>query len=183
MSGLFVQNQILCPLSQPESVARLEWMGADGSFETRADLGGQSVKPFSFLMPTVARRSARAVGPCRSWPTAARLTWPRSGPGSDQARTRAQAVPPPAGRPNQVHQVRGLSIILLEIRAQREQWNTWLMAEHPRGAKRLLGFQLPYLIHRDHGYLGAVGFAAVVRCRSPGTLGWTGVRTSADTGS
>ena len=40
---------------------------------------------------------------------------------------------------------------------------TLLTHEHPRGAKRFLGPQLSYLIHRDHGCLGAAGLAAAVR--------------------
>ena len=69
---------------------------------------------------------------------------------------RVQALPQPAGLPDQV---RGLSVVLVETRAQRALWNTFLAHEHPRGAKRFLGPQLQYLIHSDHGYLGAVGFS------------------------
>ena len=43
---------------------------------------------------------------------------------------------------------------------QRAVWNTLLHAEPPRGGTRLVGAQMRYLIGRDHGLLGAVGFAA-----------------------
>lgn len=39
-------------------------------------------------------------------------------------------------------------------------WNTMLQAEHPRGAGPLVGRQLRYLIHSEHGWLGAFGFAS-----------------------
>ena len=55
-----------------------------------------------------------------------------------------------------------------------------MLPEHPRGAKRFLGPPLLYLIHRDHGCLGAAGFAAaVLRLAARDTwMGW--MRPSAD---
>ena len=46
---MFVQNQLLRTLCQPESVARLEQMRADQSFGTRADLARAVCKTFQFF--------------------------------------------------------------------------------------------------------------------------------------
>ena len=52
---------------------------------------------------------------------------------------RAALARPTVGLPEQVQDVRGLSVVLVETPAQRVLWNTLLTAEHPRGAKWFMG--------------------------------------------
>ena len=53
-------------------------------------------------------------------------------------------------------------------------WNSLLLDEHPRGAGPLVGRQLRYLVRSEHGWLGALGFAAAalhLRARDA-WIGW-----------
>lgn len=55
------------------------------------------------------------------------------------------------------------------------RWNELIIREHPFGERRLCGRQLRYLIGSEHGWLGAIGFAASalkLSCRDR-FVGWT----------
>ncbi len=74
----------------------------------------------------------------------------------------AGPVPEPEGVPEEVGEVRGLRLVLVDPRddAAMRTWNELVAREHPRGEGRLVGRQLRYLVVSEHGYLGAVGFSA-----------------------
>jgi hypothetical protein len=85
-----------------------------------------------------------------------------------------RAVLDPQAVPDQVEEVRGLRLVLVEDENTRRVWNELVMREHPFGTKPLVGRQLRYLIESDHGFLGAVGFAsAALRLRQRDHwIGW-----------
>ena len=62
--------------------------------------------------------------------------------------------------PASLRDIRGLELELVEDDAQRAIWNTLMATEHPQGATKFAGAQLRYLFRSEHGYLGAIGFAA-----------------------
>ena len=66
----------------------------------------------------------------------------------------------PVDVPSGVGEVRGLELVLVNTPAQMRLWNELMITEHPQGAGPLVGRQLRYLIASDHGWLGALGFAA-----------------------
>ena len=85
---------------------------------------------------------------------------PRTGGGSCARRAPAAAVAPPSEVPDEVGQVRALSVVVVETAAQRDLWHALMAAEHPHGAGPLVGCQVRYLIGSAHGWLGAAGVAA-----------------------
>jgi hypothetical protein len=62
--------------------------------------------------------------------------------------------------PEQVEDIRGLELVLVESEKQMRIWNSLFVDEHPLGAGPLVGRQLRYLIGSEHGWLGGFGFAA-----------------------
>ena len=76
------------------------------------------------------------------------------------ARLLDQPVPEAEDVPASLRDIRGLELELVEDDAQRAIWNTLMATEHPQGATKFAGAQLRYLFRSEHGYLGAIGFAA-----------------------
>ena len=69
-------------------------------------------------------------------------------------------MPLAVGVPEQVDRLGGLELVAVESEELMRVWNSLLLDEHPRGAGPLVGRQLRYLIASEHGWLGALGFAA-----------------------
>ncbi len=88
------------------------------------------------------------------------LPAPQTRPGPARPRCLESSVPLPEEVPDQVGELRGLELILVETEAHMRVWNSLFLDEHPRGAGPLVGRQLRYLIGSDHGWLGGLGFAA-----------------------
>ena len=88
------------------------------------------------------------------------LPEPQSKPGLPKPRRLDSTVPVPTGVPEKVGQVRGLELVPVQCQQDMLLWNSLLLDEHPNGAGPLVGRQLRYLVRSDHGWLGALGFAA-----------------------
>lgn len=56
--------------------------------------------------------------------------------------------------------MRELKLIMVATEEHMRIWNEMMIREHPRGAGPLVGRQLRYLIHSQHGWLGGLGFGA-----------------------
>jgi hypothetical protein len=61
---------------------------------------------------------------------------------------------------SEVGSLTGLRLVHVEDAELIKVWNELMIREHPLGAGPLVGRQLRYLIGSDHGWLGAIGFAA-----------------------
>ncbi len=88
------------------------------------------------------------------------LPAPKRSIASGSPRLLGQPVAEPTEVPASLREVRGLALELVEDAAQRACWNTLMAQEHPQGTKQFAGAQIRYLFRSDHGYLGAIGFAA-----------------------
>ncbi|MFH1039409.1 MAG: IS4 family transposase [PVC group bacterium] len=71
-----------------------------------------------------------------------------------------EAVSKAEGVPEQVNEIQDLQLIRVEEEEQMRIWNELIIREHPQGHRPLVGRQLRYLVKSEHGWLGAVGFAA-----------------------
>ncbi|HXX17156.1 MAG TPA: hypothetical protein VEJ47_19805, partial [Candidatus Eremiobacteraceae bacterium] len=71
-----------------------------------------------------------------------------------------EPVPETKGVPEEVGHVVGLELVLVEQEGQMRIWNELMIRENPQGAGPLVGRQIRYLVHSEHGWLGAFGFAA-----------------------
>ncbi len=177
---MYIQNQILRTLSRPSSLPRLRQIATDQPVESRAALARATCEAFnvrdacgrlqeancSRALSMLADRGLVALPEARPLP-------PRSG----HVRTLPEPVPQSSGLPDQVQDIDGLSISLVTESEQLVLWYTLLAEEHPRGASRFIGAQRKYLIHSEHGYLGALGFSAsCLRLASRDTwMGWSDV--------
>jgi hypothetical protein len=86
-------------------------------------------------------------------------------------------LPSRHGVPPRADQIRGLRLHWLSGQEdpRHGRWNDLIIAQHPCGDAPLVGAQLRYLIGRDHGWLGALGFgpaAFVLASRDQG-IGWS----------
>ncbi len=62
--------------------------------------------------------------------------------------------------PAQAGEVQGLRLVRVHGLEQLRLRNELMEREHPQGAGPLVGAQVRYLIHPEHGWLGGLGFAA-----------------------
>lgn len=89
-----------------------------------------------------------------------KLPAPRRVAGAPSPRRLPEAVPAPSMVPESVEQLLGLRLRLVRSEADYRLWNELVLREHPLGARPLVGRQVRYLIDSEHGFLGALGFAA-----------------------
>ena len=64
------------------------------------------------------------------------------------------------GVPEELQELRGLSLLEVSDEQHLRIWNERMLREHPLQDCRLVGRQLRYLIGSDHGWLGGVGFGS-----------------------
>jgi len=81
-------------------------------------------------------------------------------PPRNRPRRLSDPVELPQNVPAKAGEVRGLRLIKVEAEAEVRIWNELMLGEHPKGAGPLVGTQLRYLIHSQHGWLGGLGFSA-----------------------
>lgn len=156
------QSQVQRRLSMPGSVERVRGLMARHPGVLRTELAELVCDEFGLF----DRRGRRQRSGClkalrvlerRGW---LRLPAARTRPGPARPRRLAAGVPLAEGVPERVEQVRGLELVLVDSERLMRVWNSLLLDEHPRGAGPLVGRQLRYLIRCEHGWLGALGFAA-----------------------
>jgi hypothetical protein len=80
--------------------------------------------------------------------------------GSGAPRRLEEAVPEAIDVPDEVTAIRDLRLVRVQGEEQMRIWNELIIREHPQGHRPLVGRQLRYLIESEHGWLGAIGFAA-----------------------
>jgi hypothetical protein len=89
------------------------------------------------------------------------LPTPQAGPPvASQPRRLGEPVAPAQAVPDQVGDVRGLQLILVDSEDRMRTWNELMLGEHPLGSASLVGTQLRYLIGSEYGWLGGLGFSA-----------------------
>ncbi len=71
-----------------------------------------------------------------------------------------KAVPEAKDVPDEVTAIQDLRLVRVQDEKQMRVWNELIIREHPQGHRPLVGRQLRYLIKSEHGWLGAIGFAA-----------------------
>ena len=71
-----------------------------------------------------------------------------------------EAVPDAKDVPDEVTAIKDLGLVRVQSEKQMRIWNELMIREHPQGHRPLVGRQLRYLIKSEHGWLGAIGFAA-----------------------
>lgn len=71
-----------------------------------------------------------------------------------------KSVIEPSNVPDNINEIQNLKLSLVNSDYEMRLWNSLMIDEHPQQTALLVGRQLRYLIHSEHGYLGGIGFAA-----------------------
>ena len=156
------QSQIQRQLSEPENAERVRRLRAQHPAALRVELADLVCDEFGFLDRRGRRQRSGCLKALRVLARRGELTLPvaQTKPGRAQPRRLDSNVPLAEGVPEQVDRLRGLELVPVEGEELMRIWNSLLLDEHPRGAGPLVGRQLRYLIGSEHGWLGALGFAA-----------------------
>jgi len=156
------QSQIQRRLSAPESSERVRRLMTQHPSALRTELADLVCDEFGFLDRRGRRQRSGCLKALRVLERRGRLTLPaaRTKRGPAQPRRVDSEVPLAEGVPKQVDRLRGLELVPVDSEDLMRVWNALLLDEHPRGAGPLVGRQLRYLVRSEHGWLGALGFAA-----------------------
>jgi hypothetical protein len=159
---VFSQNQIKRTLSQPVAISYVAELLDSGDFLHRTELAEFLCEEWGFQDARGELQRGGCVKALRELEAAGHFTLPeaqaKNGPGTPKRLP--EAVASPIGVPAQVEDLRGLTLILVSGEAHMRIWNEMMIREHPRGHGPLVGRQVRYLIESEHGWLGAMGFAA-----------------------
>ena len=155
------QNQVKRILSQPEAISHIRSMLDGNASLTRTTLSDQLCAHYGFFDPRGALQMGSCMKALRDLEHRGHIVLPVSiKRGNAIPRRLLEAVATPLDVPDQVGDVQGLKITLVESTEHVRIWNEMMFREHPQGAGPLVGRQLRYLINSDHGWLGGLSFSS-----------------------
>ena len=160
---MFTQNQIKRTLSQPLTISYIADLLAGGGFVHRSELADFLCEEFDFHDVRGQLQRDGCAKALRELEASGHFTLPeaQTKTGPSTPKRLPEAVPDPTDVPAQAGDVRGLALILVGTDDEHMRiWNEMMIREHPRGHGPLVGRQIRYLIDSEHGWLGAMGFAA-----------------------
>lgn len=145
-----------------DSLPRLNDVLKRHSSSGRTDLARQVCKEFKFITAKGNFQTSSCLSALVTLDQETKIALPptESRSGRPNARLLGDPVPPPHNVPNRIESIKGLRIELVKTRRDLALWNTLIAHEHPLGITKFAGHQKKYLFASDHGYLGAIGFAA-----------------------
>ena len=157
-----LQNQIKRTLSKPETLEYVSRLLKERDFSSRSELAGFLCDQLRFYDPSGRPQRGGCLKALRELEAKGcfRLPPPRRQKGASRPRRLGAPVQEPTGVPEQTGEVRGLELIGVGEPQQMRIWNELMIEEHPLGAGPLVGRQVRYLLGSEHGWLGALGFAA-----------------------
>ena len=157
-----LQNQIKRTLSKPETLEYVSRLLKERDFSSRSELAGFLCDQLRFYDPSGRPQRGGCLKALRELEAKGcfRLPPPRIHKGAPRPRRLSAPVQEPIGVPEQAGEVRGLALIGVGEPQQMRIWNELMIEEHPLGAGPLVGRQVRYLLGSEHGWLGALGFAA-----------------------
>lgn len=156
------QSQIKRTLSKPVAIAYVTELLDSGEFVHRSELADFLCEECGFQDARGQAQLDGCLKALRELEAAGHVTLPaaQAKTGPNTPKRLPEAVADPTGVPAQAGDVRGLALILVNCEEHMRIWNEMMICEHPRGHGPLVGRQVRYLIDSEHGWLGAMGFAA-----------------------
>lgn len=153
---------MLRTLREPQALAHVRALLDAGDVAHRTALADAVCAQFGFLDARGRAQRSSCLKALRALESAGQLVLPaaRTRPGAARPRGLDEVVAAPLEVPHELSAVRGLELVRVDTKAQRQVWNALMAREHPRGAGALVGCQLRYLIASEHGWLGGLGFGA-----------------------
>ena len=172
------QNEIKRTLKQQTSIETIRGLLEQQEHRSRSSVAESVCQHFGFFDARQRSQTAGCVKALRELARAGHIVLPaaldRGGGGAKSPRRLGEAVEAARDVPDQVNDVRGLTLIKVDNLAQMRVWNELMIREHPQGAGPLVGAQMRFLIGSEHGWLGGFGFgAAALQLRDRDQwLGW-----------
>jgi hypothetical protein len=159
---MYSQSRIKRTLSKPDALAYVVDLLDSGEFLHRTELAEFLCEECGFHDARGQPQRDGCVKALRELEASGHFTLPaaQAKTGPNTPRRLPEAVSDPMGVPAQAGEVRGLALILVSGEEQMRIWNEMMIREHPRSHGPLVGRQVRYLIDSEHGWLGAMGFAA-----------------------
>lgn len=156
------QSQIRRRLSEPANIERVRQHLDENPGVHRNELATRLCYEFGFLDGRGRPQRSGCVKALRVLEGRGHFTLParRTQPAAPKPRRLGDTVPVPQDVPNDVRDLRGLQLLIVETEEQMRVWNQMFHDEHPQGEGPLVGRQLRYLIASEHGWLGGFGFAS-----------------------
>jgi hypothetical protein len=156
------QNQIKRNLLQPSRIEYIRELLGCKQIRHRTELAEIVCEQFGFYDPRGQPQLSGCLKALRELEAAEHFILPTAKlkTGQKSPRRLSEPVELPTGIPEEVSELSGLTLILVETTSQMRLWNEMMLSEHPLGAGPLVGRQLRYLIGSEHGWLGGFGFAA-----------------------
>jgi hypothetical protein len=156
------QNQIKRTLSQPDAVKYVAGLLKLHKFVSRRELANFLCERFKFYDARTQAQWGGCIKALRELEAAGHFRLPvaRGKTGPNTPKRLNEPVADPTRVPDKVGDVRGLELIQVSSEEQMRIWNEMMIREHPRGHGPLVGRQMRYLVGSEHGWLGALGFAA-----------------------
>jgi hypothetical protein len=160
--GMNTQNQVKRKLSEPAVITYVAGLLNVNKFVHRSELADFLCERFGFYDARGQEQRDGCLKALRELEAAGHFTLPaaRAKTGPNTPKRLPEAVAEPTGVPAKAGEVRGLELIEVSTEEHMRIWNEMMIREHPRGHGPLVGRQIRYLVGSDHGWLGALGFAA-----------------------
>lgn len=157
-----IQNQIKRTLSQPDTIKYVAGLLKVNKFVGRGELTNFLCERFKFYDARQQAQRQGCIKALRELERAGHYRLPevRGRTGPNTPKRLPAPVPEPTDVPAKAGEVCGLELILVGNEPHMRIWNEMMIREHPRGHGPLVGRQVRYLIKSEHGWLGAIGFAA-----------------------
>ena len=159
---MHIQNQIKRTLSEPSNIEYIRNLLKSKETSHRTDLATRVCEQFEFHDTRGQVQISGCLKALRELESAGHFTLPaaRKKPGPKSPRRLSSPLSLPINVPPKAGGVQDLKLVLVHTPEEMQIWNELMIGEHPLGAGPLVGRQLRYLIHSQHGWLGGFGFAA-----------------------
>jgi len=156
------QNQIKRTLSTSQNIEYIQNLLDSNEFANRSKVADAVCEYFGFHDARGQKQLTGCLKALKGLEAAGHFLLPKSVNGSrnNSPRRLSEPVPAPLNVPDKVEDIKGLALILVSGSEHMLIWNEMMISEHPQGAGPLVGRQLRYLIHSDHGWLGGVAFSS-----------------------
>lgn len=157
------QNQIKRNLSRPEVIEHIKNMLSVNEGLNRNRLANNLCREYNFYDARGKAQLGSCMKALKDLERQGFLTLPaslRKTTGKWSPRRLDKAVLEAKDVPDEVTAIQALQLVRVQGEKQMRIWNELIIREHPQGHRPLVGRQLRYLIKSEHGWLGAVGFAA-----------------------
>ena len=162
LRGMKTQNQIKRALSEPGAIEYVAELLKVNDFGHRTALADFLCERFEFYDTRNRVQRDGCLKALRELEAAGHYTLPvaQGKKGPNTPRRLNEPVADPVRVPAKAGEVCGPELIVVSSEAQMRIWNEMMIREHPRGHGPLVGRQMRYLVGSEHGWLGALGFAA-----------------------